>query len=193
MQKKPPQHSNYRDRDGYRLIEIMLREPRQLFNNLDPAPFHEKDLEAAAEDYIVTAVREIGHQHAIKLAIYLPVAALDTEDARTVPAAIHNYFSYREQQTQRERRNLLRTGTISLIIGLAFLFACLSVRGVVATSSAPWAEILAEGLLIMGWVAMWRPIDVFLYEWWPIWQRQKTMRRVAAIPVELYQHDAAVR
>ena len=40
--------------DAYRcegdtyLIEIRLRELRQLFNTLDPAPFHEKDLEPAA-------------------------------------------------------------------------------------------------------------------------------------------------
>ena len=119
----------YRDRGGFRLIEITLREPRQLFNNLDPAPFHEKDLDATAEEYIVTAAREIGLAHPTKIAIYLPAAILMSEDAQHVPAAIHNYFAYREQHTRRELRDLLRTGLIILVIGLAFLFVCLSARG----------------------------------------------------------------
>ena len=189
LQKTPESTPSYRDRNGYRLIEITLREPRQLFNNLDPAPFHAKDLEATAEDYIVTAVREIGLTHPTKLAIYLPAAALMSNDAQDVPAAIHNYFAYREQHTRRELHDLLRTGLIILVIGLVFLFACLWARGVAQAFAAPWAAILNEGLLIMGWVAMWRPINVFLYDWWPLRQRQKTFARIAVIPVELHQHE----
>lgn len=189
LHKTPEPKPSYRDRGGFRLIEITLREPRQLFNNLDPAPFHEKDLEATAEEYIVTAVREIGLAHPTKIAIYLPAAILMSEDAQHVPAAIHNYFAYREQHTRRELHDLLRTGLIILVIGLAFLFACLSARGAARTLTAPWAGILNEGLLIMGWVAMWRPINVFLYDWWPLRQRQKTFARIAVIPVELHQHE----
>ncbi len=189
LQTAPEPGPSYRDRDGFRLIEITLREPRQLFNNLDPAPFHEKDLEASAEDYIVTAVREIGLTRPTKLAIYLPAAALLSDDAQNVPAAIHNYFAYREQHTRRELHDLLRTGLIILVIGLVFLFACLWARGAARAFAAPWAAILNEGLLIMGWVAMWRPINVFLYDWWPVRQRQKTFARVAVIPVELHQHE----
>ena len=50
------------------LIEIRLRELRQLFNTLDPAPFHEKDLDPAAEEYVVSAMREIG-AHPSRLAV----------------------------------------------------------------------------------------------------------------------------
>lgn len=189
MQKTPEPLPSYRDRDGFRLIEITLREPRQLFNNLDPAPFHEKDLDAAAEDYIVAAVREIGLTHPTKLAIYLPPQALSSADAQNVPAAIHNYFAYRDQHARRELRDLLRTGLIILIIGLAFLFACLSARGAARALVAPWAAILNEGLLIMGWVAMWRPINVFLYDWWPVRQRQRVFARLTKMPVELHAHE----
>jgi len=30
-----------------------------------------------------------------------------------------------------------------------------------------------EGLTIIGWVAMWRPIEIFLYDWWPIDHRRR--------------------
>jgi hypothetical protein len=28
--------------------------------------------------------------------------------------------------------------------------------------------LLRECVLIGGWVAMWRPLEIFLYDWWPI-------------------------
>jgi hypothetical protein len=47
------------------------------------------------------------------------------------------------------------------------------------------ATVLQEGLLIMGWVAMWRPIDIFLYDWWPIWRHKRIHSRIARLPIEL--------
>lgn len=50
----------YRCERGSYVIEMKLREVRQLFDTLDPSPFHEKDLDAAAEEYLVSAARELG-------------------------------------------------------------------------------------------------------------------------------------
>ena len=68
----------YRRDGGVCLIEITLRELKQLFNTLDPAPFHEKDLDPAAEEYIVSAVREIGSQPS-RLVLHLPPGTTDDE------------------------------------------------------------------------------------------------------------------
>ncbi len=50
------------------------------------------------------------------------------------------------------------------------------------------ARLLAESLIIMGWVAMWRPAEIWLYEWWPMIARRALFRRLAAAPVAV---DAA--
>jgi len=68
----PKQASAYRREAGQWLIEIRLRELRQLFHHLDPAPFREKDLDPAAEEYIEDAVREIGTRQPARLVIHLP-------------------------------------------------------------------------------------------------------------------------
>jgi hypothetical protein len=47
------------------------------------------------------------------------------------------------------------------------------------------AHIVAEGLLIVGWVAMWGPLDIFLYGWWPIHGRCKLFDRLARLEVEM--------
>jgi hypothetical protein len=44
---------------------------------------------------------------------------------------------------------------------------------------------VAEGLLIVGWVAMWGPLDIFLYGWWPIYSRCRLFDRLARLEVEM--------
>jgi hypothetical protein len=181
--RSSPQHSVYRRDGGIWLIEIRLRELRQLFHHLDPAPFREKDLDPAAEAYIEDAVREIGPRQPCKLVVHLPAGECESEDARTLPAAIAHYFEYRAHQAQVELRRLLRRGLANLLIGLAFMFACLTLRRWLAAVGE--YEMLAEGLLIIGWVALWRPVEIFLYDWWPIRRQQRRFESIAQMPVEI--------
>jgi hypothetical protein len=78
-----------------------------------------------------------------------------------------------------------RRGRMALIIGIAFLAACLFARSLLLASSSTVAHIVAEGLLIVGWVAMWGPLDIFLYGWWPIYGRCKLFDRLARLEVEM--------
>jgi hypothetical protein len=172
----------YRRDGGVCLIEITLRELKQLFNNLDPAPFHEKDLDPAAEEYIVSAVREIGSQP-IRLVLQLPPGTTDDEACGAV-VAIRNYFAARSRHAREQLRQLLVRGVISLLIGLAFLVTCLSVRQLLMANIRPGDAILSEGLLILGWVAMWKPVEIFLYDWWPDLDRRRLFGRIAHIQIE---------
>lgn len=183
--KKPESHYN-KEGDNY-LVEIKLNEIRQLFNNLDPAPFREKDLEANAESYIVDSVQELHLNTPIKLILHLPDHACTDETISSAPAAIHNYFAYRADITAKELRFTLQQGRIALLIGLTFLGACIAAQQFIATlenTGLMWT-IIEEGFLISGWVAMWRPIEVFLYEWWPIRRRRLIHEKLANMPVEL--------
>jgi hypothetical protein len=176
----------YRREGGDYLIELNLRDVRQLFNSLDPAPFLEKDLDNDAEQYIVDAVRELGLRHRSKLLIHLPESGLRGEDTSSLISAIHHYFQYRARHAADNLRQTLARGAVSLVIGLAFLFVCLTLRQL-AGGLKPGAtgNILSEGLLIMGWVAMWRPIEIFLYDWWPIQRQQRVLIHLGRIPIEI--------
>jgi len=183
-----PRSDAYSLEGDVRLIELNLRDTRQIFHHLDPAPFREKDLDPAAETYIDEAVREIGADKPMKLLVHLPPAEA-TDEARTLPEAISHYFGYRAAQARIELRRLLTRGAASLAIGLAFLFACLSLRRYLA--GAAGFEVLAEGLLIIGWVALWRPVEIFLYDWWPIRRQQRRFEAIARMPVEVKFGDRA--
>ena len=184
MSRAHSAHSSVYRREGETwLIELKLRELRQMFHHLDPAPFREKDLDPAAEAYIDDAVREIGPREPCKLVVHLPPPERDSEEARTLPEAVRHYFEYRAQQTRVELGRLLRSGSASLVIGLAFLFACLSLRH--SLEAVGDYGVLPEGLLIIGWVALWRPVEIFLYDWWPILRRRRRFETIARMPIEV--------
>ena len=171
------------------LLEVTLDDVQQLFHSLDPAPFRQKDLDEAADEYIVGTVREIrqrGWRGAVRLVFYLPGAAVGTEDARALPAAVHNYFAYRARQRGLTLREMLRRGLVSLLVGVLFLVLCLSLRQLVpGTGWGAAGEVLREGLLIVGWIALWRPVEIFLFDWWPIRRDQELLAFIAAQPVEV--------
>jgi len=165
-------------------IEISLSRLSQLFNSLDPSPFHERDLDQDAEDYIVGSAEEIGLQRPIALVIHLPTDQIPATGAPDLGEAIHNYFAYREAHERRRLRLLFRDGRIALISGLVFLFCCVLLREVAFSFGSDAAsDIFGEGMLIIGWVAMWRPLEIFLYEWVPIRRRCRVLAKLAAMPV----------
>ena len=67
------------------------------------------------------------------------------------------------------------------------LGACLLLRQILlgVLPEGALAGILAEGLVIVGWVANWRPIEIFLYEWWPILRKRRIYQRLAIAEVEI--------
>jgi hypothetical protein len=50
-----------------------------------------------------------------------------------------------------------------------------------------WATISRESLTIGGWVAMWRPMEIYLYDWWPLRRRTLVYRKLSRMPVEIVQ------
>lgn len=168
-----------------RHVELELRDMNQLFNSMDPSPFHEKDLDGDAEEFIVSWAQEFPWQAPLALRIHL--AQWPAEDPTDlIRQSIHNFFAYRAKLTQQEFGRLMDQGRMSMVIGLTFLALCFLVSEVVlANKTGPWFGFLREGLLIAGWVAMWRPMQTYLYDWWPLRRRQRIFTKLSQMPVEV--------
>jgi hypothetical protein len=161
--------SMYHKENGRVLIEIKLNSIAQLFNSFDPAPFYEKEIDTAAEQYIVDTVKDFPLKTKFRIVIYLPQEKCDCEEAKKIIPAIHTHFQYKMLVADRKFRAKFRFGRWSLLIGLSFLAIALVFRQFVANLDNHFAsQLLSDSLLIVGWAAMWEPITVLLYELWPI-------------------------
>jgi hypothetical protein len=118
------------------VIEDRIRELGQLFNSMDPSPFHEKELDPDAEDYIVGSAKELPTQSPASLLVHL--------DRVAGGESIMRHMGER-----------------------------------------PLATALRESLLVGGWVAMWRPMEIFLYDWWPILSERRLHDRLSRISVRI--------
>jgi hypothetical protein len=169
-------------------IEISLRNVNQLFNSMDPSPFLEKDLDHDAEEFLVGWAQEHPRDRPLELVLHLQEWPQDAQAALRVRTAVRNYFLYRARLTGIELRQLLRQGQMSLLIGLSFLAGCLLLSDYLAThAQGALAGIVQESLSIGGWVAMWRPLQIYLYDWWPIRNRGRLYRRMSRVAVSLRQ------
>jgi len=157
---------------------------------MDPSPFHERDLDDDAEEFIVSWAREFPRRDPVSLVVHVDQLPGHGDARHLLETAVHNYFAYRAKLNLHEFRHLLKEGRTSLIIGLAFLAACTLMSQLLRQRAGTLPIVLREGLIIAGWVAMWRPMEIFLYEWWPLLRRGRLYEKLSRMRVEVRKRGA---
>ena len=169
-------------------IELRLRDVAQLFNSMDPTPFHHKDLDPDAEEFIESWALEFPPDSRFHITIHVEQWPAEGDPTELVAEAVHNYFEYKSELVRRELKLLLRQGRDSLFIGLGFLALCLlAANSIGRYATGTSVDILRESLTIGGWVGMWRPLEIFLYEWWPLINRRRTYRNLGRAHVRVLE------
>jgi hypothetical protein len=178
-------------RPAPKAIELRIEDISQLFHTLDPFPFRDKDLDKDVEEFIVSWGKEMPEDQPLQIVVHLPEAEASRPEAREVDAAFRRYFDYRAQAISRDLGELFRIGRRALAIGLAVL--SFSVIGSQAAAAylrpLPIGRFIEESLTLFGWVANWRPIEIFLYDWWPMVRLRKLYQRLSAAHVELRPYN----
>ena len=176
----------YRVEDGRSVLDIRVSHSRQLFDFRDPAPFRERDLDDDAVEYLLAAAEEIPRKQPLAIAVTIsdePEPRLATD---AITDAIRTHFRYELDQIQRRIREHMRRGQMTLAVGLTMLVVFLTLAEfIVSPPAGPLREIIREGFVITGWVAMWRPLDVLLYDWWPMVDERRQIARILEAPVSI--------
>jgi len=167
-------------------IELRVDEVAQLFHTLDPFPFRERDLDREVEDFIVGWARELPADQPIGIVVHLPDSVAQSSAARELGDAFSRHFSHKAGNIQRDLNELFRVGRRALGIGVFVLVACFVAAHFAGEflNGSPFKRLVEESFLILGWVANWRPLEIFLYDWWPIARRRALYHRLARAVVE---------
>jgi len=175
-----------------KVIEVRVPELKRLFNSMDPSPFRTRDLDPSAEEFIVSSSKELPRDVPLGLLVHLDRPPGPGNEANVLREALHRFLGAQSAVSQRRLKELFRRGRISLLIGLTFLGAAIGASELIEAWLHPsgFITVLRESLAIGGWVAMWRPIEVFLYDWWPIRAEARLYDRLAAMPVRIQYASA---
>ena len=105
-------------------IELRIGKLSELFNSMDPTPFHHRNLDKDAEEFLESWALDFSQKSHFKIIVHIEEVAGENSTA-VVTEAIHNYFQYKSEYVKRTLGQLLHEGRVCLFIGLAFLAICL--------------------------------------------------------------------
>jgi len=179
---------HHRPSSGSVRIDVHVGNIRQLFNSMDPSPFRERDLDPKAEEFIFNAARELPRRSPLGLTVSLTQSSVIPGELEAVPQAIRDYFLQRASLARSALRRMLSTGGWSLLIGLAFIAAANLVGDVLSRQlgeTTRYGHLLHESFVIGSWVALWRPLELLLYDWWPLLADARLYDRLGLMPVEV--------
>jgi hypothetical protein len=169
-------------------LELRVHELGQLFNSMDPTPFLNKDLDREAEAFIETWAMGFPPGSRLNITVHLAQPPAQDDPGALVADAIHNYYQYKAGLVRGELKQLLKQGRTSLLIGLSFVTICLIAAEAIGRPTVGTAATIArESLTIVGWVAMWRPLQIFLYDWWPLARRIRICKALQQAHVRVVQ------
>ena len=181
--KKP----RYKIIKGRHLIEVRVKTAQQLFDARDPAPFRERDLDDDFVDYIEEAAREFTRAKKLKILIYIEEGETKDLSQHSIKDAIHTYLDFQSDRRKSDLKFFLRRAEIFLLIGLVMLVICLSVAEtlVVEASQSGILGVLREGIVIFGWVSIWKPLELVLYDWYPLYERLRFNQKLLDSEIEI--------
>jgi hypothetical protein len=173
--------------DACEVIRVHVGELKQLFHSLDPSPFRDRDLDPNAEAFIVRWARGVSRRARLALLVQIDRPAGLAEEPALLRDSVHEFFGHRATTARQRLSELFHVGRVSLAIGVLFLTVSVLLGGTIAMAlaNAQVGALLRESLLIGGWVAMWRPLETFLYDWWPIVGERRLHDRLSRMAVRI--------
>ncbi|HEV2228203.1 MAG TPA: hypothetical protein VGR86_04540 [Steroidobacteraceae bacterium] len=160
-------------------VSIHVRNVAQMFNSLDPSPFWDRDLDPEAAEFIEDEFSEKLSAHTWHLHVHAQEGAALAGDLQ---AAIEHYYERLATSARRRLRDEMRVAQLALLGGVTIFLVSMTIRGILAgllPGRAP--HMLDEGLIIIAWLALWRPVETLLYGWVPLYRRRRLYERLGAV------------
>jgi hypothetical protein len=169
-----------RKRGGTATVSLRVRDVAQLFNSFDPSPFWDRDLDREAAQFIEDEFSDRQSAERWHLNVHTQEGGASREDLQ---AAIEHYYTRLTGSAQRDLAAHLQMGQLALLGGIGIFLACMGARELLQRSLNELPQMLDEGLIILAWIAMWRPVEVLAYEWVPLLHKRRLYERLAGIRV----------
>ena len=172
-----------RHRAATATVNVHVRDLAQLFHSLDPSPFWDRDLDRSAAAFIEDEFRDKRAAHAWHLDVHVHEGHALAGDLQQ---AIKNYYRRLAGSVRRELREHLLLGQLGLLGGVAIFLMSMGAQQLLQSSLGDVPRILDEGLIILAWIALWRPVEALAYEWVPLFRRRRLYDRLAAVRVSVH-------
>jgi len=166
---------SFHTKDGNTDIGMSLKTPDQIFLPFTPVPSLARELTPATEEYLVDMFRDIPQRTTVRITLHMPAPVAALPESLALSGAIQAHFRYRMTVADRQYRQMLRFAKRSFVIALVVLAVAMFVSRAIFMyfDELLYVVMIAEGVTVVSWVAMWAPVSVLVLELWPnreIWR-----------------------
>ena len=169
-------------------VSIHVRDLAQMLNSWDPSPFWDRDLDRDAAQFIEDEFADKSRAERWHLHIYSKIGGASI--AADLRAAVVRYYSRLATSARLQLREQMRVAQIALIAGSAIFSLCVTLRGLLQAATQHLPRGVDEGLIVVAWIALWRPVEQMTYGWIPLYRKRKLYERLARVQVTV-RGDAA--
>jgi hypothetical protein len=169
-------------------ITLKLNDLTQLFQEPEVNPFIPEALFTSGIETILNELKPSSLRKRTLLNIQLPADQMESDLQEQIQAAIKRYCQFRIHQNKNELSSLRWKGLKALQSGLIFLTTCLLLSALVDRAiflPEFVGRVLSEGLIIVGWVSLWNPTEILLYEWWPEWRENQIFKHITDMEIKI--------
>lgn len=172
----------YRTENGEPCVDVSASSVERLFDNRDPAPFRERDLDPDLVEYLLASSEDLIAHDRIQIVFWIETPCPPHE----IEQAFRSHFEYELERIDRQRRRRRRIGQITLLLAVVAIIALMSLAQLVGTFVHGSIGLgLKEGLVISSWVLMWKPVEVLIYDGIPWRRERKVIRRLQDAPIDV--------
>ena len=172
--------------DGVHEVRLFLADVADAFATTVPVPLPYVDMNEDIVEYVEDEVAGLPDGEPVRIVLLLPPEAVKAGDEALLQALMARYFKERIARRDREAREALRSVGSACFWGFVFMLGCQVERWLAAFPDYPTVtSTISEGMLVLGWVALWNPYDRLLFSWRPAVKRLRLVRRIARAEIVL--------
>lgn len=151
--------------------------------------------DAKVEDWIDTIISTIsahGSKKEYSILIHIP-KSLSTLDISSIHAKLNEFYKIHTIELKNELMVMKTQSLDALSKGVPIMIAALSLDFIIEdrlrdSDNIRYFEfIVKESMYIFGWVSMWKPIELLLYDRWPLNRKLKSYDKMILTPIQIIQ------
>jgi hypothetical protein len=168
-------------------VSVAVARPEDVFAAPSANPLAPDFAASTGIERILAGVAALTRRERARATLVVRVTAGDADASEGIAAGLRRYAGARRPDLVLRQRALRREGLQTLWLALAFIAVCLLLSALLRL--AQWegavADLFRGGLEIAGWVALWRPLDLLLFDTWLLRREKRVLDAVATMPLRV--------
>ena len=172
----------YREENGQACVDVRVPTIEHLFDKRDPAPFRDRDLDPGLHEYLIESAEDLLARGPPRLVFWVEKPC----ELEALEVPVREHLTYELERLIRGRHRDVQLGLITMLIAFGFIALFIGLAQVVSLElTNAFGKALKEVLTISGWVLLWRPVEVLIFDGLLWRRRRKVLRNLLAAPIDV--------